>query len=165
MLDGPTHVYQVGAAIFISESGQYIAMSLGKDCCECADVFSQGRIQSLPAHSVFDYKMDLLPDPTPPSGPLYPCPISKLQVMKTWQDSNSKEGKIWMSISPAAARPSRQSPNQTDRYVPRQSTAPLPKSQSWTPIHYPECMTPGIDLEGQTNSPSGISRTDSTSYE
>lgn len=95
----PDNLYPVKAMIYHDEEGKAIAFRLSDNYREWADVFSQERIQPLLGQSQFDHKTDLLPNTTPPFGPLYPCSTSELTAMKTWLDINSMGGNIRKSNS------------------------------------------------------------------
>lgn len=103
MLEDSSNGYQVGAAIYHDEIGQDIALHHHEDSREWADFFSQESMQTLAEHSEFDHKIDLLPDTTPLSAPLYTRSTSELKAMKTWLSNNTNEGKIRKSNSLASS--------------------------------------------------------------
>lgn len=101
--EDPENIYLVGTMVYHEEEGKDMTLRLPSPYQEWSDVFCQQRIQALSQHSQCDQKIDLLPNTTPPFGPLYPCSTSELKAMKTLLDNNSMDGKIRMSNSPAAS--------------------------------------------------------------
>ncbi|KAF5230292.1 hypothetical protein FAUST_9880 [Fusarium austroamericanum] len=67
------------------------------------DVFSAEKASSIPEHKGTDHRIDLIPDKTPPYGPIYPLSQSELGELRQYLDDNLATGRIRPSKSPAGA--------------------------------------------------------------
>ncbi|KAH9256192.1 hypothetical protein BASA81_005693 [Batrachochytrium salamandrivorans] len=70
---------------------------------EYADVFSKSNANKLPAHSEFDFGIDLEPGFHPPHGKVYSLTPKETQVMATFVQEQLDKNFIRPSTSPAAA--------------------------------------------------------------
>ncbi|KAH9250532.1 hypothetical protein BASA81_011637 [Batrachochytrium salamandrivorans] len=70
---------------------------------EYADVFSKSNANKLPAHSEFDFGIDLEPGFHPPHGKVYSLTPKETQVMATYVQEQLDKNFIRPSTSPAAA--------------------------------------------------------------
>ncbi|KAH9271232.1 hypothetical protein BASA83_006553 [Batrachochytrium salamandrivorans] len=70
---------------------------------EYADVFSKSNANKLPAHSEFDFGIDLEPGFHPPHGKVYSLTPKETQVMATYVQEQLDKEFIRPSTSPAAA--------------------------------------------------------------
>jgi hypothetical protein len=66
-------------------------------------VFSQEKIQTLPEHSKYDYKIDIELGKQPPWGPIYKLSEAELKVLREYLDNMLASGKIRRSTSPVSA--------------------------------------------------------------
>ncbi|CUS06627.1 unnamed protein product, partial [Tuber aestivum] len=46
------------------------------------DIFSQERIDTLPEHTKYDHRIDLIPGSTPPFGPIYPISEKERKALR-----------------------------------------------------------------------------------
>ena len=68
-----------------------------------AHIFSEVASEKLPPHRPYDHSIPLLPDTTPPYGPIYSLSELELGALKEYIDSNLAKGYIKPSTSPAGA--------------------------------------------------------------
>src|SRR5947209_2120103 len=66
-------------------------------------LFSRTTAQKLPEHSVYDHTIPLIPETSPPWGPIYPMSQAELDALREYLDDMLKSGKIRPSQSPAGA--------------------------------------------------------------
>lgn len=66
-------------------------------------VFDQARADQLPPHRDSDHEIKLIPDSTPPHGPLYSMSEDELLVLRKFLQENLDKGFIRASTSPAAS--------------------------------------------------------------
>ena len=67
------------------------------------EVFSQANAKVLPPHRDHDHAIPIVPDKTPPFGPLYPLSQNELQVLKQYTEENLASGFIRRSSSAASS--------------------------------------------------------------
>ena len=67
------------------------------------DLISTERSKTLPSRKETDHAIDLLPDTSPPYGPIYPLSRAELKELWEYLQTNLKAGRIRPSKSPAGA--------------------------------------------------------------
>ena len=67
------------------------------------NVFSRADSDILPPHRLYDHKIPLMEEKTPPWGPLYSMSQDELKVFKKYLEENLSKGFIKASSSPAAS--------------------------------------------------------------
>ena len=67
------------------------------------DVFSKSQADQLPAHRTYDHRIPLLPDTTPPFGPIYSLSDTERKALQQYREENLSRGFIVPSESPAAS--------------------------------------------------------------
>jgi hypothetical protein len=74
-----------------------------EDYHEFANVFSKGKVETLPLHRLYDLKIDLEEGGTPPPGHMYSLSLSELEALHIFIDENVRSGFIKPSNSPHGA--------------------------------------------------------------
>ena len=78
--------------------------SIPTEYSDFADVFSPELASKLPEHTgINNHAIDLVDDRQPPYGPIYSLKIVELETLKTYIETNLKNGFIRPSKSPAGA--------------------------------------------------------------
>ena len=77
--------------------------SIPPEYLDFSDVFSVEQANVLPPHRPSDMAIDLLPNTSPPYGPIYSLSETELQCLRTYLDDNLAKGFIRSSTSPASA--------------------------------------------------------------
>src|SRR5712691_2798006 len=90
-------------AVYHDEDGRDISIRLIHHYKDYADVFSQERIETLPEHSEYDYKINFEPGKQAPWGPIYKLSEAELRLLREYLDNMLASGKTRWSTSPAYA--------------------------------------------------------------
>jgi len=56
------NIFVIGIALYMDEDGDDIKLKILPEYQDYGDIFSQERINALPEHTKYDYRMDLIPD-------------------------------------------------------------------------------------------------------
>ena len=93
----------IGTIRWTDKDGGDISLRLPPQYRQFAEVFSQERIHSLPAHGPHDMEIDLVDGKQPPAGHLYPLSKDELDLLKEYLDEMLRTGKIRPSKGAAGA--------------------------------------------------------------
>jgi len=103
LAEDPDNICVMEMALYTDEDGDDIKLKILPQYQDYADIFSQERINALPEHTKYDHRVDLVPDPKLPDGPIYP--LSKKELYALWDYIKEMEdhAKIRRSSSPIGA--------------------------------------------------------------
>ena len=77
--------------------------SLPSHLMDFSDVFDPKKAEELPPHRAYDCEIILLPDKTPPVGPIYPLSVDEDKLLEEYIKDNLRKGFIRESTSSVAA--------------------------------------------------------------
>ena len=80
-----------------------LAKKLSIEYHNLLDVFPQSDSDILPPHRLYDHKIPLIEEKTPPWGLLYSMSQDKLKILKKYLEENLNKGFIRASSSPSAS--------------------------------------------------------------
>jgi len=89
----------MGMALYTDEDGQDIKVKILPEYRDYADIFSQEKINVLPEHSKYDHRIDLIPEPKVPDGPIYPLSKKELDALCDYIREMEDYGKMRRSSS------------------------------------------------------------------
>jgi hypothetical protein len=94
---------KLSSQYYINNVKQLTDITLPAEYNDFAHIFSEVASEKLPPHRPYDHSIPLLPDTTPPFGPIYSLSELELGALKEYIDSNLAKGYIKPSTSPAGA--------------------------------------------------------------
>ena len=94
---------KLSSQYYINNVKQLTDITLPTEYNDFAHIFSEVASEKLPPHRPYDHSIPLLPDTTPPFGPIYSLSELELGALKEYIDSNLAKGYIKPSTSPAGA--------------------------------------------------------------
>ena len=106
---GSAHVYAVTMlpTLALPDEDEPVASqdldSIPAELRSFLDVFSAQEANQVPDHKASDHAIDLLPDTSPPYGPIYPLAQDELRELREYLETNLRSGRIQPSKSPAGA--------------------------------------------------------------
>ena len=103
MDEDPDNIFVMGMALYTDENGDDIKVKILPEYQNCADIFSQERINALPEHTKHDYRVDLVPDAKLPDKPIYPLSKKELDTLWDYIKKMEDHGKLRSSSSPIGA--------------------------------------------------------------
>jgi hypothetical protein len=107
-----------------------------EDYHEFTDIFSKGKVETLPPHRPYDLKINLEEGEAPPPGRMYSLSPLELEALQIFIDENVKSGFIRPSNSPHGA-PILLSRRRMEAYTFVSITMGSTRSQRRITIHFP----------------------------
>ena len=97
------NIFVIGMALNTDEDGEDFMIKILPEYIDYADIFSQQTIYSLPEHSKYDNRINLIPEAKLRDGPIYPMSKKELDALWDYIREMEDHGKIRRSSSAIGA--------------------------------------------------------------